>query len=1141
MLDRIPSCLLLQLPVRLLEIPRARFPTTTTDWPRLSPRCLRRLSGLALCFLVVAFLSVRGHPELGKQDTGLVFASRANCQNLALPSLSHWQTNTTWCCGQKVSPALSFVTRQRTTGTWSRISRRARSPTVSLRSVKRGLTQRRLDTHYLLSRIDGVPALDVSRRRLSGALRVSVAFECGRCNSSVLCFDEETGRPSACFANRFPCPRCFASGSGRCNVTPGTFYHLDSSCGSGVRWRRRNSCRFRYGCFGHRCAVRCTAFSHFAQSECSSRSTAIFRGRCGLSRGARDFEACKGVGGFAWRRDPKLLLCGRRRNPKDTCSYESYSKETTGGEGQAAYRSSASGRAHKVFGRACPQHRHPVVCHSGGAGQDEVGDGDEGKQSSFEAKSVAGLNGHAEPGEGVRSSSSHQANDALSASPQADGGDSTHGRLDCFSGGGGGGSRSGGSGRRNFSNGRFGAEPSPDISGQSVAIGRPSPGLSSKQLFNIFKGGPGQGKIADRAWRKIRQFHALDDAACNEEDEASYSYPNLTCPDCGVGFLNGELLGKIRWFRKSKRARNHSLCPLLCGGCSSQGGHARGSGALSTPICGHRAGKLGSGSMGSSIPASPIGRSPFSAVDLQQSREPNVDGQISGLCPSLPTEMGHHLIGLSQGVGLHSQQEDRDWEEGTASSSRRSTCTKCSFSQEKAEVPKGKGRRRRRPARCRSFKQPVIEETFGHSDSELVVHGPMTEEDGVSLLEPLSRSGNGSERGSCGFGHSLHDYEAWLAKEKESKEELEERIEVKPSSLFAWSRKLLKHVLAARTSFSYFVLQCLSHRDRRSCPVATALFPIPLPEMDVWDGPCRLGVSRRKRAAFQRVLQLVILATNFVHARDPWRSLSLMRRRPSRVHRDVFARLMALTKAGGPVEDYSVVGSGRKSAQLDARHNEVLEILQSLGLSEASKYHSGSAGRHVPLVNDRDELVPYRPLNAERIKLTGSANWDCSPYLSDLLYLPFVEPRISMFDILPPAGSYPDVRGSDGSQEHALCLVWDARNLLYLVPEQLGPKHISSFTRVFGNYKNQTTDRQIGDRRGQNFKEGRISGPSRTLPVMTTLLQLCPKIYEEVMVGSVTDRKDFLSSVPDLTRTSVAQCYLPSLCPFWLPWDFCLW
>ena len=416
---------------------------------------------------------------------------------------------------------------------------------------------------------------------------------------------------------------------------------------------------------------------------------------------------------------------------------------------------------------------------------------------------------------------------------------------------------------------------------------------------------------------------------------------------------------------------------------------------------------------------------------------------------------------------------------------------------------------------------------YEHLDDDLEVHGLLSADEFLDVPEEQMRSGNGSAANSSTVASNQQDYEAWYARTEVGEDEFEKRIEVRPSSLFAWSRKLLKHVLAARTSFSFFVLQCLSQRDRRSFPVATALFPIPLPEMDVWDGPCRFGSSRRKRAAFQRVLQLVVLSINFLHARDPWGSLRLMRRRPSSVHREVYARLMALVKAGGPVEDYSVIGSGRKSAQLDARHSEVLAILQSLGLSEASKYHSGAVGCTVPVVNDRDELVPYRPLNAERIKLTGSANWDCSPYLSDLLYLPFIEPRINVFDILPPAGCFPDVRGSDGQQEFDLCLVWDARSLLHLVPEQIGPKHLSSFTRVFGNYKNHTTDRQIGDRRGQNFREGKISGPSRSLPVMTTLLQLCPAAYEEVVVGSVTDRKDFYHQFQTTPERSSLNAIFP--------------
>ena len=279
--------------------------------------------------------------------------------------------------------------------------------------------------------------------------------------------------------------------------------------------------------------------------------------------------------------------------------------------------------------------------------------------------------------------------------------------------------------------------------------------------------------------------------------------------------------------------------------------------------------------------------------------------------------------------------------------------------------------------------------------------------------------------------------------------------------------------------------------------------------MDVWSGPTGLGALRRERIAYKRVLHLVIMALNFAHAECPLKSITFLRRRPGAVHRLVYDRILALIKAGGPGQSLDLVGSGRKSFQLDARHRELLEALQGLGLSEASKYHSASSGQKVPVVNDVDELIPYRALDASRVALTGTGSWDCTPYLSDLLYLPFVEPRINMFDVVPPQGSYPDVRGCDGKEEMELCLVWDARRLLRIFPAELGPQQLFRYTRVFGNFKNDKVDRQIGDRRGQNFCEGRIAGPSRTLPVMTTLLQLCPVRFEEVLVGSVTDRKDF--------------------------------
>ena len=64
-----------------------------------------------------------------------------------------------------------------------------------------------------------------------------------------------------------------------------------------------------------------------------------------------------------------------------------------------------------------------------------------------------------------------------------------------------------------------------------------------------------------------------------------------------------------------------------------------------------------------------------------------------------------------------------------------------------------------------------------------------------------------------------------------------------------------------------------------------------------------------------------------------------------------------------------------------------------------------------------------------------------------------------------------------------LAKVWDAKGLLRLVPDALAPRDYRFYSRVFNNYKSVLVDRQIGDRRGQNFREGRLGhGPSHDLP-----------------------------------------------------------
>ena len=106
----------------------------------------------------------------------------------------------------------------------------------------------------------------------------------------------------------------------------------------------------------------------------------------------------------------------------------------------------------------------------------------------------------------------------------------------------------------------------------------------------------------------------------------------------------------------------------------------------------------------------------------------------------------------------------------------------------------------------------------------------------------------------------------------------------------------------------------------------------------------------------------------------------LVQRRPGEHHRAAYARIWSFLKACGPPAEVSVAGCGRKKFQLDARTRGMVQALDGLGLNPSSLYHQAACGASVPEDNTAcDELRPYRPLDADRIRPTGTGGWDCRP------------------------------------------------------------------------------------------------------------------------------------------------------------------
>lgn len=319
--------------------------------------------------------------------------------------------------------------------------------------------------------------------------------------------------------------------------------------------------------------------------------------------------------------------------------------------------------------------------------------------------------------------------------------------------------------------------------------------------------------------------------------------------------------------------------------------------------------------------------------------------------------------------------------------------------------------------------------------------------------------------------------------------------------LASWPVEVLRNILNSGASYGAFVHRCIQGcRGVRSSAAPEALFPIPLPLDDVWSrNPNGLGKERRLRLAYRRMVHLCVMALNFMHSRQPFSDLPTIWRCPGPRHVLVHSR-----------EEISILGCGRKSFQLSARYHELLQAVQSYGLDEKGGYTKKQDLVTVPVNNqDVEELVPYRLLQAERLKISGTGSWDCRDFLSDHLYMVFCEPRVFEFEVEPPVEARPDVFGVQKSEVEKLMKVWDLQGLLRLYPSSYGPKNPAWCVKVFNNYKDKGQDRQIGDRRSMNFREGRVAGPSRSLPTGASLLQVSTTPRSQSLYGSTADRKDF--------------------------------
>ena len=351
------------------------------------------------------------------------------------------------------------------------------------------------------------------------------------------------------------------------------------------------------------------------------------------------------------------------------------------------------------------------------------------------------------------------------------------------------------------------------------------------------------------------------------------------------------------------------------------------------------------------------------------------------------------------------------------------------------------------------------------------------------------------------------------------------QLDSRQLTMMSWCAQLTSFVLRSRTDFA----ACLknSMRLQRTQHSTPSLFPIPLPPGDWF---CRMPSSFSKKRRFtvhlNRAVCIIVLALNYWHegGAPPLESL---KRSSSSLHHTIYKRVRALIRSEVGVTITKLSDSGRRFPNLVARVAELSDVLTIWGPS-SSPYDKMFGGYQVPVDNSViEELSPYRSLDADRLRIRGTALWDPCPYLDDELFMGYREPLVLEIPGRQPAPGQHPLTNDRPEEIGKLARLWDSRGLLYIHKDVDVMQTPWKWVRVFNVYKNLECDRQIGDRRGLNFAECRVKGPSVDLPQGVHLAALEVDLSHEVLVTAVTDRRDFYHQLMISERKAICNTVGP--------------
>ncbi|CAE7527751.1 unnamed protein product [Symbiodinium sp. CCMP2592] len=300
-------------------------------------------------------------------------------------------------------------------------------------------------------------------------------------------------------------------------------------------------------------------------------------------------------------------------------------------------------------------------------------------------------------------------------------------------------------------------------------------------------------------------------------------------------------------------------------------------------------------------------------------------------------------------------------------------------------------------------------------------------------------------------------------------------------------------------------------RLAKPAPPSEVIFPMPLPSVGSFASFSLERSQRfRRRVMHHRLLHIVCMALNFLHSNFVPIPLSVLQRPLNAAQRSLVAHLGRHLKAfGASAGEFVLADSGRRNPQLIARLSELTSFLAASAAATGDPYADRS-GTVVPMHNEAHAgLDPFRSLNTSRLKLSGQGLWNPLPHLPEELYMAFAEPRSLLHGLPPPASFVPVWTRESPSEVASLARLWDSLGLLRLTPALLSPSESYLLARAFNCYKGPDKDRMIIDRRGQNWAESRLSGPSLYIPVGPMLGMLEVRPHVQSVYCAAADRKDF--------------------------------